>query len=58
MIFSQKETVILEFKTGLPEPEKHRKQLDNYGTLLELMGYSNIRKLLVYIDEKGNVEVQ
>ena len=58
VIFSQKETVILEFKTGLPEPEKHRKQLDNYGTLLELMGYSNIRKLLVYIDEKGNVEVQ
>ncbi len=57
VIFSDKETVILEFKTGLPEPEKHRKQLDNYGNLLEQMGYSNIRKLLVYIDEKGNVEV-
>ncbi len=57
VILSEKETVILEFKTGLPEPEKHRKQLDNYGNLLEQMGYKNIRKLLVYIDEKGNVEV-
>ena len=58
VIFSDKETVILEFKTGLPEPEKHRKQLDNYGNLIEQMGYKNIRKLLVYIDEKGDVEVQ
>lgn len=57
VIFSDTETVILEFKTGLPEPEKHRRQLDNYGNLLEQMGYSNIRKLLVYIDERVSVEV-
>jgi hypothetical protein len=51
VVFYENETVILEFKTGLPEPEKHRKQLDNYATLLEQMGYTGILKLLVYIDE-------
>jgi hypothetical protein len=56
VIFNKNETVIMEFKTGLPDP-KHRNQLDNYGHLLEQMGYSNIRKLLVYIDETVNVEV-
>ncbi|MFA5970991.1 MAG: UvrD-helicase domain-containing protein [Lentimicrobiaceae bacterium] len=57
VIFNEDETVIMEFKTGIPEPDKHRKQLDNYGDLLEQMGYSTIRKLLVYIDETVNVEV-
>jgi ATP-dependent exoDNAse (exonuclease V) beta subunit len=57
VIFNENETVIMEFKTGIPEPEKHRKQLDNYGNLLEQMGYSTIRKLLVYIDETVTVEV-
>jgi len=56
VIFNKNETVIMEFKTGLPDP-KHRNQLDNYGHLLEQMGYSGIRKLLVYIDEAVNVEV-
>jgi hypothetical protein len=55
VVFYENETVILEFKTGLPEPEKHRKQLDNYGTLLEQMGYTGILKLLVYIDETVTV---
>ena len=56
VILKENETVIMEFKTGLPDP-KHRNQLDNYGHLLEQMGYSNIRKLLVYIDEMVNVVV-
>ncbi len=56
VIFYENETVIMEFKTGIPEPDKHRKQLDNYGNLLEQMGYSNIRKLLVYIDETVTVK--
>ena len=56
VVFYQEETIIMEFKTGMPE-EKHRKQLDNYGDLLVQMGYSGIRKLLVYIDESVSVEV-
>ena len=55
VVFYENETVIMEFKTGLPEPGKHRKQLDNYGSLLEQMGYTGIRKLLVYIDETVTV---
>jgi ATP-dependent exoDNAse (exonuclease V) beta subunit len=56
VVFYEKETVIMEFKTGIPEP-KHRIQLENYGQLLEQMGYANIQKLLVYIDETVHVEV-
>jgi len=51
VIFSENETVIMEFKTGLPKPD-HEKQLHNYGEILNLMGYPGIRKLLVYLDEK------
>ena len=54
VVFYENETVIMEFKTGLPEP-KHKQQLDNYSKILQQMNYSNIRKLLVYINE--NVEV-
>ncbi len=56
VIFYENETVIMEFKTGLPE-EKHKSQLHNYGDILEEMGYSNILKLLVYIDEIVTVNV-
>jgi len=55
VVFYEDETVIMEFKTGMPEPEKHRKQLDNYGDLLQQMGYHGIRKLLVYINENVTV---
>ncbi len=50
VIFREKETVIMEFKTGLPKPE-HEKQLNNYGLILQQMGYPSIRKLLVYLDD-------
>ncbi len=56
VIFSETKTVIMEFKTGLPDP-KHRNQLDDYGKLLEQMGYTDIIKMLVYIDEKITVDV-
>lgn len=56
VIFYADETVIMEFKTGKPEPEKHRRQLDNYAVLLGQMGYKGIKRLLVYIDETVNVE--
>jgi len=55
VIFSEKETLIMEFKTGLPKPE-HEKQLHNYGEILHQMGYPGIRKLLVYLDEVVTVK--
>jgi ATP-dependent exoDNAse (exonuclease V) beta subunit len=54
VIIYENETVVMEFKTGLPEP-KHRQQLENYSKILQQMNYTGIRKLLVYINE--NVEV-
>jgi ATP-dependent exoDNAse (exonuclease V) beta subunit len=56
VIFYENETVVMEFKTGIPE-DKHRVQLNNYASLLEQMGYTDIKKLLVYIDEAVSVEV-
>jgi hypothetical protein len=50
VIFNANETVILEFKTGLPKPG-HEIQLNNYGEILLQMGYPGIRKFLVYLDE-------
>jgi hypothetical protein len=54
VFFSQHETVIMEFKTGLPKPE-HEKQLHHYGEILQQMGYPGIRKLLVYLDDEIKV---
>jgi hypothetical protein len=54
VIIYENETVVMEFKTGLPEP-KHRQQLENYSKILQQMNYTGVRKLLVYINE--NVEV-
>jgi len=54
VVLFENESVILEFKTGLPEP-KHTKQLTNYADLLSRMGYTNIRKLLVYIEDEITV---
>jgi len=50
VVFHENETVIMEFKTGLPKPG-HEIQLNNYGEILLQMGYPRIRKLLVYLDE-------
>jgi len=54
VIFNKNETVIMEFKTGLPKPE-HEKQLHHYSEILHEMGYTGIRKLLVYLDEEIKV---
>jgi len=55
IIFNENETVIIEFKTGLPKPG-HEIQLNNYGEILQQMGYPGIRKLLVYLDEMITVK--
>jgi ATP-dependent exoDNAse (exonuclease V) beta subunit len=55
VIFNKDETIILEFKTGLPKPG-HEIQLNNYGEILLQMGYPGIKKLLVYLDETITVK--
>lgn len=48
VIFVGDVTIVMEFKTGLPKPE-HEKQLSHYAEILALMGYTSVRKLLVYL---------
>jgi ATP-dependent exoDNAse (exonuclease V) beta subunit len=51
IVFLQEETVLIDYKTGKENNRAYFKQLDKYEAALRSMGYSNIRKLLVYLDE-------
>lgn len=42
--------IILDYKTGREDP-KHFKQLDEYGELLDEMGFQHIEKYLLYLDD-------
>jgi ATP-dependent exoDNAse (exonuclease V) beta subunit len=55
VIISTSEAVILEYKTGKPKPQ-HRQQVEAYSEVLGRMGYSPIRKLLIYLDDNILVE--
>jgi ATP-dependent exoDNAse (exonuclease V) beta subunit len=55
VVISSNKAVILEYKTGKPKPE-HREQVDAYAEVLGRMGYSPIRKLLIYLDNNILVE--
>jgi ATP-dependent exoDNAse (exonuclease V) beta subunit len=51
IVFDENKTVVIDFKTGLPK-DNHQKQLNEYGKLIDQMGYSNVEKYLIYTDEK------
>ena len=44
--------IIIDYKTGAPN-NYHKKQLDEYETALKKMGYSTLKKLLVYIESEA-----
>ncbi|TBM99406.1 DNA helicase UvrD [Hyunsoonleella flava] len=46
---------IIDYKTG-EEHAKHRKQLDDYESLIKEMGYMVDEKILVYINEKVSIK--
>ena len=54
VVVSGDELVIMDYKTGARENE-YILQIENYGSLFEELGYRNIKKMLVYIND--NVEV-
>jgi len=54
---SDKETVIIDYKTGKEDPNKYNQQMQNYAIGLQKMGYTNIKKLLVYIEDFKVIEV-
>jgi ATP-dependent exoDNAse (exonuclease V) beta subunit len=56
LVFSSGELSIIDYKTG-QEEEFHRQQLNGYAGKLQQMGFGNIKKYLLYIDEEKVVEV-
>ncbi len=50
-MFQDKKAIVLDYKTGKEDP-KHIRQLEQYGQLLLDMGYLNVEKYLLYIDEE------
>lgn len=50
IILADEETVIMDYKTG-KQYEKHLAQMNQYSNLLQEMGYKNIKKLILYLDE-------
>ena len=55
VVLSPDETVILEYKTGVPR-QQHQEQVIAYGNILLQMGYTTVRKLLVYLDDDIKVQ--
>ncbi len=49
IVFSNEQTAVIDYKTGDPH-QKHQNQIKKYGTLLNDMGYKNIKLLLIYLD--------
>lgn len=54
---SDKETCIIDYKTGKENTGKYTKQMLEYENALKKMNYSNIKKLIVYIEEFKVIEV-
>jgi ATP-dependent exoDNAse (exonuclease V) beta subunit len=48
VVTKDKEVYLLDYKTGLHD-SKYQKQLENYQSAIELMGYKVVKKVLIYI---------
>lgn len=51
IVFDFNKTILIDYKTGKKNNTHYFKQLLKYESALLAMGYTNIKKLLVYIDE-------
>lgn len=57
IIFTDTETILIDYKTGKENNKKYFMQMYKYETALLKMGYPNIKKLLVYIDDMTIVDI-
>jgi len=55
VVIDGKKAIVIDFKTGKPSPY-YQTQISNYAAILEQMGYENIQKYLIYVDEEVTVE--
>lgn len=57
IVFTDTETLLVDYKTGKENNTAYFRQLYKYETALLSMGYPKVRKLLVYVDEMKVIEV-
>ncbi len=50
VVMLENECVVIDYKTGR-QYEKHRQQMNTYAGILHKMGYMNIKKVLMYLDQ-------
>lgn len=56
LVFTDKDkVVIIDYKTG-SQKEEHHRQLNGYSTVLQSLGYSTEKKILIYINESISIE--
>ncbi len=55
VVLLENETVVIDYKTGR-QYEKHKSQMETYANLLRQMGYANVKKCVLYLDQ-GKVVV-
>ncbi len=56
LLLKGNDIIIIDYKTGTALP-KHTKQLDEYASLLDQLGFKVTKKALVYIGEKIDVNI-
>tara|TARA_R110000868_G_scaffold74688_4_gene215863 strand:- start:15644 stop:18853 length:3210 start_codon:yes stop_codon:yes gene_type:complete len=54
VVTKEKEVFLLDYKTGAHDA-KYQKQLENYQSAIELMGYKVVKKALIYIGKEIDV---
>jgi ATP-dependent exoDNAse (exonuclease V) beta subunit len=57
IVFKDRETILIDYKTGKENNKHYSKQLLKYETALVSMGYTQVKKLLVYMDDLKIVSV-
>ena len=56
VLIGEDELQIVDYKTGSKTKEQeHRKQINKYTGLLQQMGYTNIKKFIIYTEEQEKV---
>ena len=56
VINSDNEVVIMDYKTTGEEKENHELQLSSYENILNSMGYTTIKKILIYINDTIDIK--
>lgn len=58
IVITGSDAVVIDYKTGLPNPQKYNRQLLQYADALISMGLNVTQKLLVYLDDLTIVPVK